>query len=160
MVGETSISIPSAQREALTTFLNLQLANTTKAALAVRFIHWNVKGEGFLPAHRLFDEIYSSMNDTVDTVAERITALGGTAEGSFESIYETAILDIPEANPSLDVHDQTKAVLSITSQLSNTFREGIKICDRYDDLISQEICIEVARGLDKFIYFLEASLRA
>ncbi len=44
--------------------------------------HWNVKGLDFYQLHELFDTLAGELEGYVDMVAERITALGGTAMGT------------------------------------------------------------------------------
>jgi starvation-inducible DNA-binding protein len=43
--------------------------------------HWNVKGPSFIALHELFDQVAEHVEDHIDTIAERVTALGGTARG-------------------------------------------------------------------------------
>lgn len=51
---------------------------------AARLAHWNVRGPEFVALHGLFGEVYSTVNDAADTLAERLVALGFTASGIEE----------------------------------------------------------------------------
>ena len=48
----------------------------------VKQAHWNVKGPHFISLHELFDKISDVVLEQIDEIAERITSLGGTAEGT------------------------------------------------------------------------------
>jgi starvation-inducible DNA-binding protein len=48
----------------------------------VKQAHWNVKGPHFIALHELFDKISDAVLEQIDEIAERITSLGGTAEGT------------------------------------------------------------------------------
>lgn len=57
---------------------NLQgvLTNTYGLYLATHNFHWNVDGSKFVPLHALFEGQYNELFLAVDTLAERIRALG------------------------------------------------------------------------------------
>ena len=62
--------------------LNAQLADTFDMVSLIKQAHWNVKGAQFITLHQLYDEIAQSLLAYVDMIAERATALGGTALGT------------------------------------------------------------------------------
>src|SRR3954469_21797081 len=86
LVRSTRIDLSQEARDVAIDCLNENLANTIYSALAAKFAHWNVKGAGFLPVHRFFDELAEFFNNSADTIAERITALGGNAEGLLHEV--------------------------------------------------------------------------
>jgi len=47
-----------------------------------KIAHWNVKGEDLYQLHLLFDSIAEHVEDAIDLIAERVTALGGRANGT------------------------------------------------------------------------------
>ena len=48
--------------------------------------HWNVKGPNFIAPHELFDKVAEATEEFSDLLAERVTALGGTAEGRLQAV--------------------------------------------------------------------------
>ena len=44
--------------------------------IAARLAHWNVRGSNFYEAHLLFERIYSTASDKVDTLVEVLRGLG------------------------------------------------------------------------------------
>jgi starvation-inducible DNA-binding protein len=127
------------------------------AVLASKHAHWNVKGAGFYPAHKLFDSIYEFYSESADTIAERITALGGVARGELQDVSGNSEI-IYDADASDNVRAHIMAMADMLGQVSNLYRAGINVVG--DDKATQDVLIELTRAADKFLYFLEAELRA
>lgn len=75
----TRIDLPTDGREKLIALLNQQLADTFDLYGQSKQVHWNVKGPQFHQLHELFDDLADQVREYVDLIAERATALGGTA---------------------------------------------------------------------------------
>ena len=82
----TRIDIPAEARSRLIPLLNGRLADAIDLHLQAKQAHWNVKGPGFIALHELFDRIAGEIDGHVDELAERVTALGGTAEGTLQAV--------------------------------------------------------------------------
>ena len=78
----TRIDLPAPVREKMIALLNQQLADTFDLFSQIKQAHWNVKGPQFIALHELFDKLAEDVEESVDTIAERATALGGTALGT------------------------------------------------------------------------------
>ena len=78
----THIDIPVEKRSALIEMLNQNLADTLDLYTQVKQAHWNVKGTDFYQLHLLFDEIAEEIEPFIDLLAERVTLLGGYANGT------------------------------------------------------------------------------
>lgn len=151
----TRINISNDSRNDLVSILNNTLKQTNASILITKFAHWNVKGAGFHPTHKLFDEIYELLADSVDTIAERITALGGVAEG--------LPVDVPPmhygASGSDTVEVHFKAMADMIGNLSNTYQKAASDAGKLLDLNTQDVYITLGRDVEKQLYFLEATLR-
>jgi len=79
---KTSIDIEVDKRQEMIEILNAQLADTFDMVSLIKQAHWNVKGAQFIALHQLYDEMAQSLLAYVDMIAERATALGGTALGT------------------------------------------------------------------------------
>jgi starvation-inducible DNA-binding protein len=153
----TRIELDTDVKEECANILNDCLANTLYAVLSSKFAHWNVKGTGFYPAHLLFDKIYEFYSDSADTLAERITALGGIARGELIDVSSTSEISY-DANANSTVKEHMQAMADMLGQVSNAYRQGIEATSA--DKATQDVLIELTRSADKFLYFLEADLRA
>src|ERR1700751_1875273 len=61
----------------MTEQLNQLLADTITLRDLYKKSHWQVSGATFYQLHLLFDKHYEEQSELVDTIAERIQALGG-----------------------------------------------------------------------------------
>src|SRR3954451_7181924 len=90
----THIEIPADKRAELIDRLNQSLANTFDLFSQTKQAHWNVKGKDFIQLHLLFDEIAEEIEEFVDLIAERVTTLGGYANGTVRMAASTST--VPE----------------------------------------------------------------
>ncbi len=89
---QTHIDFPADVRQKLIELLNQQLADTLDLYTQTKQAHWNVKGTGFFQLHELFDQLASDVFGFIDTIAERVTALGGYACGTARMAAQTSKL--------------------------------------------------------------------
>ena len=156
---ETRIDLPADGRENLIALLNPQLADTFDLHGQCKQAHWNVKGPQFHQLHELFDELAEQVSGYVDLIAERATALGGTALGTVRMAAEASRLtEYPlDAGGSMQ-HVEALAVRF--AELAATTRSAIESAEEEDDAATADLLTEVSRGLDKSLWFLEAHLQA
>ncbi len=80
---DTRIDLPARTRTKVIAIAEPRLADAIDMNAQAKHAHWNVKGPNFIALHELFDKIAESVEEHVDELAERITALGGTAYGTI-----------------------------------------------------------------------------
>ena len=146
--------VPVPGREVLIPAANEVLKYLICATLTTKFAHWNVKGEGFHPTHKLFDDIYEFFSDASDMVAERITALGGIAEGLLPTVATAKFTYL--ASGTDDVATHTAAMADLLTKCSEMLRRAAQTSEV--DLFTQDLYIELGREVEKLLYFLDASL--
>jgi starvation-inducible DNA-binding protein len=59
--------------------LNRTLGDTVLPYVKSRNFHWNVEGPQFSELHQLFERQYEQLDESMDEIAERAGALGGTS---------------------------------------------------------------------------------
>jgi starvation-inducible DNA-binding protein len=73
------------------------LADEYRLFVNTQGLHWNVEGPLFYSLHKLTESQYRELFESIDTLAERIRALGLPAPQSFKEFSDRSILsDIPE----------------------------------------------------------------
>ena len=82
-------------REESTRNLNQLLADTIMLRELYKKHHWQVSGPTFYQLHLLFDKHYEEQDKLVDTIAERVQALGGVALGVPHDVAEHTRLERP-----------------------------------------------------------------
>lgn len=81
--------------------LNKVLADGNVFYIKLRKFHWNLKGPDFLELHELFESQYTALEMAIDEVAERISTLGGIADGTMsEFIQNSQIKETPGKIPT------------------------------------------------------------
>lgn len=158
IMHETKQSLPKKERAELVIMLNKSLASTTDLYLQLKHAHWNIKGKQFIALHKLFDEIAEEVEDQVDVIAERITALGGTAFGTVQEVEKNTQLRLLPTNVfTLELMlDHLTHNFAILSELS---RENIDETQELDDMATNDLYIDLVRMLDKNLWFLEAHVQ-
>lgn len=95
------IGIPEKSRKKIAEGLGHLLADTYTLYLKTHNYHWNVTGPQFQTLHLMFETHYNELALAVDTIAERIRALGEPAPGTYKAYSKlTAIKEVdgvPEA---------------------------------------------------------------
>lgn len=152
----TSIDLDSETREQLAALLNQQLADTFDLYSQTKQAHWNVKGSSFFSLHELFDKLAGDLLGHVDTIAERVTTLGGTASGTARMAASASRLpEYPAVSAGLA---SVEALVERYAQLAASTRAGIETADNLGDANTADLLTGVSRDLDKSLWFLEAHL--
>src|SRR5215831_15921942 len=149
---KTSIDLDAETREQIVALLNQQLADTFDLYSQTKQAHWNVKGPEFFQLHELYDKIAGEVIDYVDLIAERATALGGTALGTAR--MATAASRIPEFPPDVASLATVKALVERYANLAASSRAAIDAASSHGDQSTADVFTEISRGLDKWLWFL------
>ncbi|MDI9818182.1 MULTISPECIES: Dps family protein [unclassified Legionella] len=80
--------------------LSILMADTYALYLKTQNYHWHVTGPQFKGLHELFEMQYLELADAVDTVAERIRALGHNAPATFREFESLKRIQDGDANKS------------------------------------------------------------
>ena len=137
-------------------FLGPIVVDLTALAVDGKQAHWHVRGANFQAVHELLDSVVDHAHDYADTAAERVVALGLPLDVRIQTVGAKA------STPKLDAGFQQSDVViaqiiaSIDAVLVNV-RTAIDELGELD-AASQDVAIEIARGLEKDRWFLFAHL--
>jgi starvation-inducible DNA-binding protein len=151
----TKNDLPEATRTQVVALLNQRLADAIDLQTQCKQAHWNVKGPTFIALHKLFDEINEDAEEYVDLIAERIVQLGGIAEGTVGIVAERSALDDYPLTIAKGA-DHVAALSSALAKFGRTVRMGIEEMNDLQDADGADILTEVSRGVDKWLWFVEA----
>ena len=139
--------------------LQRRLVEAIDLKLQSKQAHWNVRGLHFFQLHELFDQTAQLVEGFSDLIAERITALGGTAEGTVQSVQsQTTLKPYP-----LDIVEGPAHVAALADALAafgKSARNGIEEAEGIGDADTADLLTEVSRAIDKQLWFVEAHLQA
>ena len=156
---ETENDISLERRTELNALMNQRLASAVDLQLQMKQAHWNVKGPSFIALHQLFDQVNEAVESYVDLIAERIVQLGGIAEGTTRVAASRSRL--PEY--PLEIAEgmtHVEAVARALSTFGQEVRSTINEADELDDAGTADLFTEISRGIDKWLWFVEAHSQA
>ena len=123
-------------------------------ALAVngKQAHWHVRGVNFIAVHELLDVVVAHAQEWADLAAERVVALGLPVDGRLKSVADKT----GAANPKLGFQPYDEAIADVVAQIDLAAEKVAEAIDGLDELdpVSQDVAIEIRRGLDKDRWFL------
>jgi len=137
--------------------LNARVADTIDLALAAKQAHWNVRGPQFIAVHEMLDKLRDTLDEHVDTMAERVAALGGVALGTAQTTAKATTLP-PYPTNIHAVPDHLAAMADRIAKLGAAVRTNIDETDDAGDADTADILTGVSRDLDKWLWFIEAHL--
>ena len=153
----TRIDLPVDVRTQVIAILAKTLATTLDLKTQIKQAHWNVKGLDFYQLHLLFDELGGEIEEYVDLVAERITALGGTPLGTARVAAANSVLPEYPLDAVTGV-DHVTALSDRYGAYAAHVRTAIADTADLGDADTSDLYTEISRNIDKRLWFLEAHL--
>ncbi|HEX8250219.1 MAG TPA: DNA starvation/stationary phase protection protein Dps [Pyrinomonadaceae bacterium] len=156
---KTKNGLSQETREKVIDILNARLADASDLKSQAKQAHWNVKGIHFFQLHELFDQVATAVEAHMDLIAERATALGGTAFGTVRVAAQNSSL----SEYPLEITDGTAHVDALSTALAdfgNIVRRNIDETNDLGDADTADLFTEVSREIDKLLWFVEAHIQA
>ncbi|HYK83261.1 MAG TPA: DNA starvation/stationary phase protection protein Dps [Gemmatimonadales bacterium] len=147
--------LPAVVRDQVIDVLNARLADAIDLQLQAKQAHWNVKGPQFIALHKLFDEIAAAVTEYVDLLAERVVQLGGVAEGTGAIVAERTELPPYPINIATG-EEHVWALSNALATFGAGIRRAMEETEDLGDADATDICTEISRGVDKWLWFVEA----
>ena len=136
-------------RASMVELLQKHLASSIDLSYAAKQAHWNVKGENFYQTHLLFDQLHEEAEAYVDTIAERLTALGGQARGTVQAASEASVLD-PYPLDMVGSMEHLKRLAENYAKWGGTLREAIDESDEAGDALTADLFTAIGREVRAF----------
>ena len=146
-------------RAEIVRLLNARLADAIDLQTQAKQAHWNVKGPNFIALHKLFDEVVEAVEDYVDEIAERAVELGGTVEGTARSVAKRSTLSEYPLQISTG-KEHVAALTAVLGSFGKNARAAIAEADRIGDADTTDLFTQISRGVDKWLWFVEAHSQA
>lgn len=107
----------------------------------------------------LFDKVAKGVEEYASLIAERIVQLGGKAEGTARAVAGRSSLDgymlaTADGNSHIEVLSTTLTDFGRHTRYASVQATELKDADTSD------IFTEIARGIDKWVWFVETSQQA
>jgi starvation-inducible DNA-binding protein len=157
----TTVTVPTSSTSpdvaaATAQFLAPIVVDLQALAINGKQAHWHVRGANFIGVHELLDNVVSYAQGWADLAAERVVALGLPLDARIESVAAKTV--IPAMEPGFQRSEYM--IAAMVAQIDATL-VGVRkaITELNDiDLTSQDVVLEIARGLEKSRWFLAAHI--
>ena len=157
MVVSTSTDLSCEAQTKVATELQVLLADLIDLSLQGKQAHWNVVGPLFQPVHVQLDNIVDDARMWADDVAERKVTIDLAADGQSSDVAMQSRL---EPLPQGYIADR-EAVALMERRVAGVASRARQAAERLSDLdlASQDLIIEIVRGLEKHQWMLRAQRR-
>jgi len=151
--------LPEEQKAKLIELLNRRLADTIDLQLQSRQAYWNVKGPHFMALRELFDKVEQGVEEYANLIAEHIVQLGGIAEGTAQAVARRTSLD-EYRHSTADGQGYINTLSTTLIAFGKHARYASEQATELKDSDTADIFKEIARGIDKWLWFVETSQQA
>ena len=117
-------------------------------SLVFKESHWNLRGREFFYFHEKLDELHSDITEYADVIAERARAF---------DYYLAPKVSYEMSGESVSFKQVVEGLVSSFRGLTGTLQAAI--LNITDDLATQDVLIEVKRGVDKWLWMLNESAK-
>lgn len=150
------VAMRNKQRLQVADKLSNSLADAFRLFFNVQTLHWNVEGPMFYSVHKLTEEQYEDLGESVDDIAERIRALGLPAMHTMKAYDErSAIGDLPE---EAELKDRIERLVSDYEKAGQRLTETIRFAEENDDIKTADLLTEQLGRYDEYAWMLRATV--
>ena len=118
--------------------------------------HWNVTGPMFHSLHLLFEQQYTELALAVDTIAERIRALGWKAPGSYAEFAKLSTVKDAVGDPSAS--DMIRELTEDHRTVAEQANQVLKLAGEHEDEGSSTVASDRIEIHEKAAWMLSAHL--
>lgn len=152
MIEPRDVDLPAKDRGAIAEKVGTVLHKTYELLLATQLVHWNVKGELFMPVHQLTEQHYKELFETLDILAERMRALGTEvpSDGATKSFSVSTKLD------GSSMVKMVEQLIAMHEDAAKGEREVAGFADDHDDPVTNDMMMDSLKFHEKAIWMLRA----
>lgn len=154
----SKIALSEDLRASSVTALQPLLASAVDLGTQAKQAHWNVAGPGFMGLHKLFDVVADEVAKHADRLAERISTLGGFAEGTARVAAERSGLPVYPLTIRSG-SDHIDALSSALAAFRHSLRSGIELATAVGDQGTADMLAEISGISDRLLWLVEVHAR-
>jgi starvation-inducible DNA-binding protein len=156
---EAQIGIIPENRAQVAHILNILLADEFVLFTKTKNAHWNIEGTNFHSLHLFFEEQFKTLDDIVDSVAERIRSLGHYAPATLKSFIDLTHFS-EELHEKNDGPGFIKELLNDHESLIIQFRENVNhFANDLKDAGTSDYITSLIETHEKMAWMLRAHLK-
>ena len=151
-----NIGMSDSDRAKIAEGLSALLADSYTLYMMTHNFHWNVTGPRFNDLHNMFMGQYTEQWNALDTIAERIRALGHPAPGTYKAFVKLAsIKEIDGVPPALDMVSHLVAAQEATAR---TARRLFPLLEKANDQPTADLITQRLDVHEKTAWMLRSLL--
>ena len=143
--------LDAAARVEIATALQSILGATYRLLVKTQIHHWNVVGPLFQPIHLLTEQHYEDLFAAVDTLAERIRALGHPTEAPVIGTEKAKVA-------TMSARDLLADLVADHEALCRQMREAAAAAEEVEDIVTNDMLVARLTFHEKAIWMLGAML--
>lgn len=151
-----NIGISDKDRKGIAQGMGRLLADSYTLYLMTHNFHWNVKGPMFNTLHLMFEGQYNELALAVDTIAERIRALGYPAPGTYSEFV--ALSSIKEVKGQPKAEDMIKHLVAGQEAVVRTARSLFPMVEAASDETTADLLTQRMQLHEKTAWMLRSLL--
>ncbi len=153
------VALSDDVKQKVVDLMEVPLAASLDMYSQAKFAHWNVKGMNFYQLHLVFDATAKVIFKQIDPIAERITQIGGVANGLVRQSAKYS--QIPPADTeAVDGPSHLKSLANSLGAYCKILRETSDAVDDAGDGPSSDFFNQLIVDAEEELYFLESHLEA
>ena len=122
----------------------------------IQGLHWNAVGPQFFAIHKMTEEQYQAMVEELDSIAERIRAIGFFAPTTLSRYVEMAQLHELSTDGNADSLDLSQQLAEDHQTLANELRKTAQDAADRGDLFTSDLLTGHAGAHEKAAWMLQA----
>jgi len=132
------------------------VADLTGLYQQVKTAHWNLRGQGFIGLHRLFDEVGASLLTTIDEAAERARQLGLVVDGNLAAVASlTRVGPFPTGlvTASVACSHLCSSIATVVESMRHTVQGA---SGEFFDPVTADLLTSRSRALETQLWLIES----
>jgi starvation-inducible DNA-binding protein len=150
------IGITERHRTKVAEGLSRLLADSYTLYLKTHKFHWNVTGPMFQTLHLMFETQYTELAMAVDSIAERIRALGFFAPGSYAEFAKLSSIKDTDGLPKAE--DMIRLLVEGQEAVVRTARSVFPIAEKAGDEATADLLTQRIQLHEKTAWMLRSLL--
>ncbi|RZJ80080.1 MAG: DNA starvation/stationary phase protection protein [Brevundimonas sp.] len=156
MTATIDTGLGRAERTDAAQELTKVLADSYAVYLKTHGYHWNVRGPEFFSLHNLLEQQYRELWEALDTIAERIRALGQFAPQGYAAFAN--LTSIKDGDPEKDASAMLAELMKDHETTIATCRAALEAADEDGDDVTVDLLTQRLAAHEKAAWMLRASL--
>lgn len=155
---KTNTGLSEKNTKAVATQLGKLLADEYLLYTKTRNAHWNVEGPDFYAMHKYFEAQYEEIDESIDSIAERIRSIGHYAPATLKEFLQLTHLSEKRGSKN-DSASYIKDLLADHEQIIMFIRENINpIANDHNDAGTSDFLTGLMEQHEKMSWMLRSHL--